>query len=220
MAIREKKNQSEFTELPNELDQLVRKGFTEQFMSGKFEELFKETKAEVLALIEKSDEIELTKSTSLKTKYGSINLVEINKKTIDKDALFEHLQTLPKEKILALLANAVSTFNNDNLEKELSREVFEKIATVNSFDQFKFTATSDFKAQCEAEFAGTTPAPTPKVAAKEMKVKVDKKQVEDAAKENAAKKAKEAAAKAKALSSKKKPAKTADDDLDAILGGE
>lgn len=217
MAIKDKKKQSEFAELPPELDSLVRRGFTEQFMSDKFERLFKETKEEVLAKIEKSDEVELTKSTALKTKYGSINLIEINKKTIDKDALFEHLATLPKDKILALLVNAVSTFNNDNLEKELSREVFEKIATVSTFDQFKFTATSDFKAQCEAEFSGDKPAAP---VAKEVKVKVDKKQVAKAAEENAAiSKAKAAAAKAKAAALKK-PKKSADDDLDAILGGE
>lgn len=228
MGIKDKKEeQADFVELPSELDALVRRGFTEQFMESKFKSLYGETRKEIKDYIENSDEVQITRSESLQTRYGRILIQVRSDLEVDRDALYEHLQTLSKDQILSILVGANPSFKADNLEKALSTPIFKKVTKTTKKDVFTMTVNSDFKKKCEAEFNGE-PIAVAKVSEAEIKVKVDKKQVEKAAKDNAASKAKEAAAKAKAAASKAKKRgggggsgpKSAADDLEAILGGE
>lgn len=212
MAIKKREDKKTSNVLPGDLDNMVHKAFTEQFLSSKYEELFKDSKAEVLKYIESSDEIEITQGEGFKTEYGSIILSQRTTCKIDKDKLAQLVADgeLTVDQLLA----CVSTFKNEDLEKTLSSSVFNDLAEKSSSDTFTWKATTDFKAECAAQFDKTgaaamielkdIPAPAPKAAPKiEAKPEAKKLSVADKAK----------AAKAR-VSTKAKP----DDDLDAILG--
>jgi hypothetical protein len=222
MAIK-KKTDKQSVELPAEFDSLVLKAFTEQFLSAKYDDLFKESKAEVLGYIEKSDDIEITEGEGFKTEYGSIILSSRSNYKYDKDKLAELVNdgTITVDQLL----QCVSTFKAEELEKTLSTTVFNSVAEKSASQTFTFKATGDFKAKCEENFSES--APKPKAAPKKSAIAKEEKEIRKLEKEGLTTsdaqgvveakllKAKAAAAKAKAKSAK---SKSADDDLDAILG--
>lgn len=206
MAIK-KKTDKQSVELPEAFDKLLLKGFTEQFLSAKYEEIFKETKAEVLDYIDKSEDVEITQGEGFKCEYGSIILSERSNYKYDKDKLAELVKdgTITVDQLL----QCVSTFKAEELEKTLSTSVFKEVAEKSASQTFTFKATGDFKAKCEENFNESAPkAPAPKAAVKAAPKKEEPKV-------DAVAKAKAAAAKAKAKAGK---SKSADDDLDSILG--
>jgi hypothetical protein len=216
MAIKRKEDKPASNVLPGELDNMVHKAFTEQFLSSKYDDLFKDSKAEVLAYIEGSDDIEITQGEGFKTEYGSIILSERKNIAIDKSKLAGMIEAgeLTVDQLLA----CVSTFKNEDLEKTLSSSKFAEISTKTATQTFTFKSTGDFKAQCETEFQPaptskeTKVAPTPKAPAPKPELPPKAKAVVKAAADSlsAAEKAKAAVAKAKTKSSPT-------DDLDAIL---
>lgn len=213
MAIKKKTDKKESNVLPGELDNMVHKAFTQQFLSSKYETLFKDSKAEVLAYIEKSDDIEITQGEGFKTEYGSIILSSRTTVKIDKDKLAELVAdgTISVEQLLG----CVSTFKNEDLEKTLSSSVFDSLAEKTSSDTFTWKATGDFKSDCDAQFDKTGPdamAELKTVVAPAPKAKAKVEPTPEVKKLSAADKAKAA----KARMSKKV---NADDDLDSILKG-
>lgn len=222
MAIKKKESKPSTNVLPGDLDTLVHRAFTEQFMSSKYDDLFKGSKAEVLQYIEKSDDIEITQGEGFKTEYGSIILSERKNISIDKDKLAELVSdgTISVEQLLA----CVSTFKNEDLEKTLSTGTFNDIATKSASQTFTFKATGDFKAQCELEFDGGPVVPageTAKVreAAKQELKSIPSKPSPSRVKEIVKEAAQtlSASEKAKAAVAKAKSKGSATDDLDAIL---
>jgi hypothetical protein len=216
MAIKKKTDETATASLPPKLDRLLRKGFTEQFLSAKYEDEFKATKAEAKLFIEGSEDVELTIGTSLKSPYGSIVVSERTNISIDKDALIAMVEAGEIE--VAQILSCVSTFKNEELEKTLSSAVFAKVASKSNSETFTWKATSDFKAKCAEEYDAGTEV---NVAIEVLKT-LDEKPKPVA--KPAANKVAAARAKAAAVKGAKKPAKVvkvdAASDLDSILGEE
>jgi hypothetical protein len=219
VAIKKKTEPTAVPKLPAKIDDLLQKAFTEQFLCNKYEEMFKETKSDVLTEIESSTDIEITQGEGFKTPYGSIILSERTNYKYDKDKLAALVDSgaLTVDQLL----QCVSTFKAEDLQKTLSTAVFETVVTPSTTETFTFKATSDFKSKCEADFSGYAPAPTT-VTKTEVKteVKVEKKQTPmlDAMK---LEKAKRVAAKVNAKklqnSLESMGVESVDDDIDAIL---
>lgn len=148
MAIK-KKTVSTANELPENIDQLSLKAFTEQYLKTRYEECFKETKVELFAAIESSD-LELTIGESFKTKYGTILISETKRKKVDNDKLIDLINKgkISIEQVLA----CVSTFKNEELEKTLSTPIFEKVSTFEITQSTVMKSNAEFKAQCETQF--------------------------------------------------------------------
>ena len=151
MAIKKKTDVKDVAALPAAFDQMLKIGFTQQFLSARYDDQFKDTKKEVLAYIAKSDEIEITQGEGFKCPYGSIILSERSSYDYDKENLAALVESgkLTVEQLLG----CVSTFKAEDMIKTLSQKVFDTVATKKSTDTFTFKATSDFKAKCESEFA-------------------------------------------------------------------
>lgn len=202
MAIKREKK-AESNSLPEKLSKLLEKGFTEQFMSARFEELFKETKTEVVEYLENNEDgFDADLGKGFKCDQGTVIYTSRSTISVDKDKLIELVKSgrVSLEQVLA----TVSTFKNEDLEKTLSTPVFKEISTSKSSESLTFRGSAEFKAKLDEEF-GSKPAPAPLVT----KAAVSK---EDAA-------AKAKAAEAVAKLAKKKASVSADADLDAILGG-
>lgn len=153
MAIKAKGTVAEI-QLPEELNELLKKGFTEQQLKSHYEDMFKETKEIALKLVEASSEVTLEVGTALKSKFGSINIVETNRPSIDKDKLIELVES-GKVSIVDVL-QCVSTFKNDDLEKAISTKLFSEIATDNVGKSFTWKISPEFKRECE-EIMGEGP---------------------------------------------------------------
>jgi hypothetical protein len=151
MAIKKKETVESRSHVPEQIDRLLQKGFTEQFLKDMYDDMFSSTKKEVLAEIKKSDEIEITQGEGFRCDYGSIILSERSSYAYDKDALAElvHSGKLTVEQLLGF----VSTFKAEDAIKTLSQKVFDTVAKKTVTDTFTFKATSDFKAECEEKFA-------------------------------------------------------------------
>lgn len=184
MAIKAKSAKSDVTQLPAEIEDLVKKGFTEQQMSSYYEDQFKATKTEALDLIKKSEDITIEVGTALKTEYGSINLVERETKVIDKDKLIS-LVDAGKISIVEVLS-CVSTFKNEDLEKALGTSTFKTLATVNVGQSFTWKISPDYKAECESVISGAAPTPKPTRSAPAAPVAVEKEIKKASAKSSAA----------------------------------
>lgn len=205
MAIKKKEEKTPI-QIPENIDKLLLKGFTEQFLRDKYGDMFDDTKKEVLSLIKDSEELEITQGEGFKCNQGSIIISERTSYKYDKDAIAELVEngTVTVQQLL----ECVSTFKNEDLIKTLSQKVFDKLATKNVSETFTFKATPDFKQKCEDQFSDS---------------EVEKKEVEPETKPEKPKKtekvskAKEVAA--NALAAKLNP-KSIDDDIDAILNGE
>lgn len=172
MAIKAKSAKSDLTELPANIEDLIKKGFTEQQMSSYYEDEFKATKAEALNLIEKSSAITIEVGTALKTEFGSINLVERETKSIDKNKLIE-LYESGKISIVEVLS-CVSTFKNDDLEKAMGSALFKTVATISVGQSFTWKISPDYKKECEDVILGVAsdkalPSLPPVPVEKEMK---------------------------------------------------
>lgn len=184
MAIKAKSAKSDVTQLPAEIEDLVKKGFTEQQMSSYYEDQFKATKTEALDLIKKSEDITIEVGTALKTDYGSINLVERETKVIDKDKLIA-LVDAGKISIVEVLS-CVSTFKNEDLEKALGTSTFKTLATVNVGQSFTWKISPDYKSECESVISGAAPTPKPARSAPAAPVAVEKEIKKASAKSSAA----------------------------------
>jgi hypothetical protein len=151
MAIKKETAVEEKAHVPPHIDELLKRGFTEQFLKDRYGEMFDGTKKEVLAEIEKSEEIEITQGKGFKCDHGSIILSERSSYTFDKEALAELVSSgkLTVEQLLGF----VSTFKAEDAIKTLSQKVFDTVAEKKVTDTFTFKATSDFKAKCEEAFA-------------------------------------------------------------------
>lgn len=223
MAIRRTK-EKESTNLPDRLAKLLEKGFTEQFMSSKFEELFKETKKDVVGYLESNEDgFDADLGKGFKCEQGTVIYTSRTNVSVDKDKL---VQLVEEGKLsVGQLIACISTFKNEDLEKSLSTPVFNEVAKKSSSESLTFRGSAEFKAEME-EKLGAPVVPKAEPVPEKIVVKVDTKQVKEAAKENAAAKAKAAAEKSKdALASAKAAAarakaktKSAEDDLDEILG--
>lgn len=205
MAIKKKAVAASAVELPRNIDQLSLKAFTEQFLTKKYEDTFKETKGELLAAIEVSD-LELTMGESFKTKYGTILINETTRKKVDNDKLIDLVMSkkISIEQVLA----CVSTFNNEELEKTLSTPVFNKIVTPSTTQSTTLKANAEFKKKCEEEFelGGIVPVDVPRELSKmKDEIKEVKKEVKE--KLSSRDKLKKAISKVKDV----------EDDLDSIL---
>jgi len=216
MAIKKKEDKASTRVLPGDFDELLFKAFTEQFLSSKYDDLFKDTKADVLKYIEKTDEFEINEGEGFKTEYGSIILSSRRNISVDKSKLAKMVEdgALTVDQLLA----CVSTFKNEDLEKTVSTTKFQEISTVNTSQTFTFKGTTDFKASCDAQFSSAAPfvsvkAPSPKVSAPPAPAKA-KAIVKEAA---ASLERMSVADKAKASVSKKNQKASPDSDLDAIL---
>jgi hypothetical protein len=209
MAIK-KKTDEKPDQLPPELERLLKRGFTEQFLRDKYDAIFKETKAETLGYIEGSEEVEITIGKSLKSPFGSIILSEPVRCSIDKDKVIEMIEAGIVS--VAQVLSCVSTWKNDELEKTLSSSVFNEVATKTTSQTFTFKATPEFKEKCESEFSKKEVAPVA-VSKPAPKPAVEK----PVSKPSDGARAAAQRAKAKLAASKKSTA-SAEDDLDAILG--
>lgn len=147
MAIKAKEVKSGFTVLPAQISELVKKGFTEQQMSSIYEDKFKDTKAQALKLIEESDQVTLTVGEAIKTEYGSINLIETDRKSIDKDKLIKMVED--GEISIVDVLSCVSTFKNDDLEKTLGKRLFDTVATSSISKSFTWKISPDYKKECQ-----------------------------------------------------------------------
>lgn len=207
MAIRRSK-EKETINLPAKLESMLEKGFTEQFMASKFEELFKATKSDVKAYLEKNEDgFEVDLGKGFKCEQGTVIVTSRGNVQIDRDKLVELVES-GKLSVGQLVA-CISTFKNEDLEKSLSTSVFDSIATRSNTESLTFRASAEYKAQMEEKMGLPTSTP--------IKLEEDLK---PEAKPEAAKpapKAALAAAKAAAAKAKAKT-KTAESDLDDILG--
>lgn len=211
MAIKKKEDKASARVLPGDFDELLHKAFTEQFLSSKYEELFKDTKAEVLTYIKATDEFEVNEGEGFKTEYGSIILSKRKNISVDKSKLAQ----LVEDGVLTVdqLIGCVSTFKNEDLEKTISSLKFKDISTMNTSETFTFKGTTDFKASCDAQFSSAAPTATAKAPAKELAPAKAEVIVEEAAPSPKM----SIAEKAKAAVSKKVQIANPDADLDAIL---
>lgn len=150
MAIKKKKDATSYTELPANIDTLALKAFTEQFLAKRYDDEFKTTKEEMFKQLDESS-LEITVGEGLKTKYGSITIMDTNRKKVDNDKIIELVKAgkLTIEQVLA----CVSTYNNEELEKSISTKVFEKVATVTTTRSTTMKANAEFKAKCESQFS-------------------------------------------------------------------
>lgn len=203
--------------IPAKLDKLLERGFTEQFMSSKFEELFKGTKKLVLAYIDKNDDdfnIGVGKGEGVSCDYGKIGYRATNYVSVDHDKLL----ALVKAGTITVdqLVECVSKFDNDSLEKTITTAKFKEITTVKTTESLCFTGSAEFKAEMEAKMG------LPDVAAETFKEDLIAEAPVPAPAPVAADplaKAKAASAAAKAAKAKSTKAKSADADLEDILKG-
>lgn len=205
MAIR-RKTEVEKSQLPPKLSDLLLKGFTEQFMKDKFEAMFKETKGKVVTYLEtNTDGFNADLGKGFKCDQGTVIYQSRSTYTYDIDKITDLVKSgkVSLDQVLA----CVSGFNAENLEKTLSTPTFNEVAEKKSTESLTFRGSSEFKAECEKEFVG----PVASIKELEKELTVDVKKELSAAVPTAAEKAK--AAKAKASSKK-----SAEDDIDAILG--
>jgi hypothetical protein len=213
MAIKKTKEPSK-PQLPPALDEMLLKGFTEQFMKDHYDKAFKETKEEVETYLEtNTDGFNIEKGVGFKSDYGSVTYTGRENLSVDKDKLLELIEK--GELTVAQVFASISTWKKDALQGTLAGH-YADVVTINETEYLTFKASGEFKEKCASQMS--MDGPVGKEVTEELKTiethvdkKVTVKKTEPVSKAALAK---------KALAAKKNKKVDADDDLASILDEE
>ena len=203
MAIKRSKSKEDKKQLPNELDELLIKGFTCAVLHKRFEADGKIYRKEVVDYLENNDDgFEVEVSKSFKTEYGSVNFKQRSNEKGDPEKLIElfHEGKLTIETLVNL-----GTFSAAKLRTAgLGAAIIESDPT----EYLELRASTEFKNKINDEFDA------PNIS-KEIEVIEEKPKKK--AKKKVSKKDSEKRAKAKVAAAKVKSKVSVEDELDAIL---
>jgi len=191
--------------VPQKLDEILIRAFTDQALSSKYEDLFKADKGEIIAYLEKNDDgFEIDMGKGFKCDQGSVIYTSRANWKFDTDKILELVES--GHVTLATILNACN-FSAEKLKTAIGESKFSGLASQTSTEYLTLRASSEFKTKVEEQFnpsEASAPA-APKVAPKpKAEPKTDSK-------------SKLAAAKL-AVEKAKSKSKSADDDLADILG--
>jgi len=208
MAIK-RKTEEEASSLPQSFLNQVRRAFSFQAIAGKYEEVYKAEKGEILSYLESNfDGVEVVSGKALKTEYGSIVFKTTDYHSVDSEKIEDMIKT-GAVSLSSILA--IAKIDAKKLAVVIGEKRAAEITTTKTTESISMTATPDFKAEIDKAFSLETgaskaapEAPAPK-APKPLKPLKDV--VAAPSKLTSLEKAKLAASKSKV-----------DTDLDAILG--
>jgi hypothetical protein len=207
-----KKDEIQASALPEKFESMVKKAASYQIISSKYEELFKESKGEIVVYLEHNDDgVNVETGKALKTSVANVIYKSRDNWTIAVDKIEKMIEK--GELSLSTVLN-IAKIDAKKLKDCIGEAKFTTLAVNEPSSYLAITATPDFKAEVAEMFGGEVKKEETEKQVE--KIKEEKKPAKKEDVKDSLKKAK-AAAKTAKPSKREAAAKTIEDDLDEIL---